>query len=159
MYKIATYNTKNASRLYYLLNETMVRERLDSVVSDDVFVIKQDENEVIPEQRMVGNELLLQLPSEYLTSGFSALQLKGDHKKWLAFNYDQQESDVRQIGQEALQNYADQHKNVTLFASSDANTFSKEIKARYLGQPLWKFAILLALFFLLMEILIIRYMK
>ena len=49
--------------------------------------------------------------------------------------------------------------NISIFEAGSAEAFSNEIKARYLGTPLWKYALVLALFFLLVEILLIRFLK
>lgn len=159
MYKIATYKTVNSTRSYYLLNESVIMARLDSLITDQIYKVKQNKAEIIPEQRVAGNELLMQMPKEALQSGFSSLQLENEHKMWLAFNYDYRESDLTQISIEDIETYANRHQNIAVYSTSGAKAFSKEIKARYLGQPLWKFAIILALAFLLVEILIIRYMR
>ena len=37
--------------------------------------------------------------------------------------------------------------------------FSNEIKERYLGKPLWKYALMFAIFFIVAEVLLIRFMK
>jgi hypothetical protein len=49
--------------------------------------------------------------------------------------------------------------NITLFEASSTETFTNEIKTRYLGTPLWKYALMLALFFLLVEVMLIRFLK
>jgi hypothetical protein len=49
--------------------------------------------------------------------------------------------------------------NISIFEAGSAETFSNEIKARYLGKPLWKYALILALVFLLAEVLLIRFLK
>jgi len=49
--------------------------------------------------------------------------------------------------------------NITIFKVGAQEAFSNEIKERYLGTPLWKYALVLAMFFLLMEILLIRFLK
>ena len=159
MYKIATYQTTNTARAYYLLNESTIKTKLDTLEIDQIYKIKQDQTEIIPTQRIAGNELLMQLPKEALQSGFASLQYEDKHKSWLAFNYDNKESNLTQVPVEVLKLHAEKNKNITVFDTSDAKSFSKEIKTRYLGQSLWKFAILLALLFLLVEILIIRYMR
>ena len=43
--------------------------------------------------------------------------------------------------------------------TSNIDSFSNEIKERYLGTPLWKWALGLALLFLLAEVLLIRFLK
>jgi hypothetical protein len=49
--------------------------------------------------------------------------------------------------------------NISIFEAASADAFSNEIKERYLGKPLWKYALMLALFFLLVEVLLIRFLK
>jgi hypothetical protein len=49
--------------------------------------------------------------------------------------------------------------NISVFEANSTEAFSNEIKDRYLGKPLWKYALLLALFFLLVEVLLIRFLK
>jgi len=48
--------------------------------------------------------------------------------------------------------------NLEVFDKGNAQSFGKEIKERYQGMPLWKYALILALLFLLAEILLIRFL-
>jgi hypothetical protein len=50
-------------------------------------------------------------------------------------------------------------KNISMFDSASGSSFSNEIKERYLGTALWKYALILALLFLLAEVLLIRFLK
>jgi hypothetical protein len=45
-----------------------------------------------------------------------------------------------------------------IFETENAQSFSAEIKERNLGVPLWKYALILALIFLMVEILLIRFL-
>lgn len=47
-------------------------------------------------------------------------------------------------------------KNATVFEAGSVQAFSKGIKERYLGVPLWKYCLALSLFFLLAEVLLLR---
>jgi hypothetical protein len=49
--------------------------------------------------------------------------------------------------------------NLSIFQPSGQGSFTNEIKERYLGRQLWKYALLAALLFLLAEVLLIRFMK
>lgn len=49
--------------------------------------------------------------------------------------------------------------NVTIFKVGKQEAFSNEIKERYLGKPLWKYALMIAIFFIVAEVLLIRFMK
>jgi hypothetical protein len=50
-------------------------------------------------------------------------------------------------------------ENISIFEAGSPEAFSNEIKARYLGKPLWKYAIMLSLLFLLAEVLLVRFLK
>jgi hypothetical protein len=49
--------------------------------------------------------------------------------------------------------------NIGIFEATTAEAFSNEIKERYLGKALWKYVLMIALFFLLVEVLLIRFLK
>ena len=159
MYKIATYQTKNSIRPYFLLNESTIRARLDSIEKDQIYEIQQKDRSVIPSQRMIENDLIMEIPEQVLDAGFAEVSYNSNAAMSLAFNYDRKESDLASIDQKELIDYGSNYSNVNVFTSNDAETFSNEIKARYLGQPLWKLMIILSLVFLFTEILIIRFVK
>jgi hypothetical protein len=77
----------------------------------------------------------------------------------LAFNLDKRESRLAQFSAEEIKRSLGSPSGVSIFESNSEEAFSNEIKARYLGTPLWKYALILALFFLLVEILLIRFLK
>jgi hypothetical protein len=52
----------------------------------------------------------------------------------------------------------DNNRNLTIFDVNDADNFSKEVKKNKFGVPLWKYAIILSLLFLLAEVLLIRFL-
>jgi hypothetical protein len=49
--------------------------------------------------------------------------------------------------------------NITIFEVGSSDAFSNEIKKRYLGTPLWKYALVASILFLMAEILLIRFLK
>jgi hypothetical protein len=57
-----------------------------------------------------------------------------------------------------IQAHFSQKENVTIFDVNDEDNFSKEVKKNKFGVPLWKYAIILALLFLLAEVLLIRFL-
>jgi hypothetical protein len=77
----------------------------------------------------------------------------------LAFNLDKAESLMAQYSGNEMKTMLGASANVSIFDSGSISTFGNEIKERYLGTPLWKYAVILALLFLLSEILLIRFLK
>lgn len=75
----------------------------------------------------------------------------------LAFNYNRNESDCRTFNETELQKIADD-MGVELFTKS-AEKLSSQISVAQKGTPLWKWCIILVLIFLLIEILLIRFLQ
>ncbi|WP_259015937.1 BatA domain-containing protein [Emticicia fluvialis] len=122
--------------------------------------------EIIPVQRINGNELTLELPkssqltdNQLLESGYYELQLDGKTEKLLALNHDNEESKMEFYTPEELKNFFAGQKNVTVFDNLLDGDFVKTFRENNVGTPLWKYCIMLALAFLLAEILLIRFMK
>ena len=158
MYRIATLSKKSYDRLYYTIDAPQVNLRLDSLNRQDVFKLKNKGEELIPAQRVNGNELFMELPKYALNPGIYQLTLEGKEKGLLAFNIDKKESRLAQYSQQDLKNYFSLNKNVAIFEAKAASDFSTQIKNKKFGIPLWKYALVLALMFLLAEVLIIRFL-
>ena len=100
----------------------------------------------------------MDVPKFTLTPGFSYITTPTDTLGLLAFNLNKDESRMDMMTPAELQKMAG-FKNVSIFEPSNRQAFSNEIKARYLGEPLWKYCLGFVLLFLLLEILLIRFLK
>lgn len=158
MYRVAASGKKNDSRLYYNLKENFVRVKLDSAQDDQPLRLAGNQ-EVVPAQRKVNNEIYLDIPKFSINQGFYNIVSKNDTINLIAFNLDKAESLLDQYSGNEIKNQMGNGSNITIFEAGSADAFSNEIKARYLGKPLWKYALMLALFFLLAEVLLIRFLK
>jgi hypothetical protein len=158
MYRIAASGKKSDNKLYYTLRESFINLRLDSLNSDDPLKLVGKE-EVIPAQRSVGDRMLMDIPKFSMTEGFYRVAAARDTVSLLAFNLDKNESLMDQYSGGEVKTMLGGGDNISIFEASSIGAFSNEIKERYLGTPLWKYAVLLALVFLLVEILLIRFLK
>lgn len=158
MYRIAGGSKKNDARLYHTLGEDFVTLRVDSIAPDQALRLVGAQ-EVVPSQRRVGEISFLEIPKFSMNQGFYQVVSNRDTVSLLAFNLDKAESLLDQFKGEALKELMGSGKNVSIFEAESSEAFSNEIKARYLGKPLWKYAIMLALLFLLAEVLLIRFLK
>ena len=160
MYRMASLSKTTFEAPYYNINLPAVLLKLDSLNKQDVFRLldADGENELIPNQRISGNELVLELPKNELQAGFYELRLGSDVKSTLAFNLDKKESYLEQMDISEIRSYFGQKEYVTIFEVNDEDNFSKEVKKNKFGVPLWKYAIILALLFLLAEVLLIRFL-
>ena len=158
MYRIAASGKKNDNRLYYILTEDFVRLRFDSLSEEEPLKMVGNQ-EVVPSQRKVNNEVYLDIPKFSITNGFYNIVSQADTIGLIAFNIDKAESLLDQYSGNEIKNQMGNGSNISIFEAGSADAFSDEIKARYLGKPLWKYALMLALLFLLAEVLLIRFLK
>ncbi|MBX2962204.1 MAG: BatA domain-containing protein [Cyclobacteriaceae bacterium] len=158
MYRIATSAKKADWKPYHNLNETLITLRIDSL-SGEQQVRLAGQQEIIPAQRKLGDRVMLELPRFSMNTGFYHVMVGRDTTGLLAFNLNRNESLLKQWSAEEVKQQLGGADNITVFEANSAETFSNEIKTRYLGKPLWKYALIVALFFLLIEILLIRFLK
>jgi hypothetical protein len=158
MYRIAASGKKTEQPLYYSLTSSTIIIPSDSTVGDESVKLI-GEQEFIPSQRRINGKLLLELPKYDLSAGFYNVVDKNDTVGLIAFDLDKNESLLQQMTGEEARTALGGQSNISVLKSNSPETFSAEIKERYLGKPLWKYAILLALTFLLAEVLLIRFLK
>ncbi|MBL7871046.1 MAG: BatA domain-containing protein [Cyclobacteriaceae bacterium] len=158
MYRIAASGKKAERKPYYYLSSSMVTVPADSLIGDEPARMKGTQ-ELVPSQRRLGNKLLLEIPRYSINHGFYYVTHGPDTLDLLAFNLEKKESMLAQFAGEEVKTAMGGGNQVSIFKATSAETFSNEIKERYLGTPLWKYALILALIFLLAEVLLIRFLK
>ncbi|MFZ6011222.1 MAG: vWA domain-containing protein [Bacteroidota bacterium] len=158
MYRMASSGKKTDFRPYHTLKETFIALRIDSLRGDEPLRLK-GEQEIVPSQRQVSNLVLMDIPKFSLNQGFYKVVANRDTVSLIAFNLDKAESLMDQYSGSDVKMHMGNGDNITIFEANTPEAFSNEIKARYLGKPLWKYALMLALVFLLAEVLLIRFLK
>jgi hypothetical protein len=158
MYRIAASGKKAERKPYYYLSSSLVTVPADSLAGEEPARMQGDQ-ELVPAQRRFGDRLLLEIPRYTVNQGFYYVTHSNDTLDLLAFNLEKTESRLDQFTGEEVKTVMGGGNQVSIFKATSAETFSNEIKERYLGTPLWKYAIVLALLFLLIEVLLIRFFK
>ena len=158
MYRMASISKRSFDKSYYSINESTINLKLDSLGKQDVFKLIDADIELIPNQRITANELVLEMPKNTLNPGFYDLTLEGKTKAVMAFNLNKAESYLEQLSFDNINANFAIYNNVTIFDTNDADNFSNEVKKNKFGVPLWKYAIVLSLLFLLVEVLLIRFL-
>ena len=158
MYRMASISKRSFDKSYYSINESTINLKLDSLSKQDVFKLIDADIELIPNQRITANELVLEMPKNTLNPGFYDLNLEGRTKAVMAFNLNKAESYLEQLSFDDINANFAVYNNVTIFNTNDADNFSNEVKKNKFGVPLWKYAIVLSLLFLLAEVLLIRFL-
>jgi hypothetical protein len=158
MYRIAGSSRKTDARLYYTLKENFITLKVDSLLQEGPLRLKGAQ-EIVPAQRSVNEQVFLEIPKFSITQGFYQVLAGTDSVGLIAFNLDKAESLLDQFTGGEIKSQMGNGDNITIFEATSAEAFSNEIKERYLGKPLWKYALMIALFFLLVEVLLIRFLK
>jgi len=158
MYRIASSGKKVESKPYFYLSSSLVTVATDSLVGEEPAKLIGAQ-ELVPSQRRMGDRLLLEIPRFSVNQGFYYVTHKRDTLDLIAFNLEKKESMLVQYSGEEMKTALGGGNHISIFQASSTETFSNEIKERYLGTPLWKYALMMALFFLLAEVLLIRFLK
>ena len=158
MYRIAASGHRVSQKPYYMLSENTITLQADSLAGE-VPVRLTGKQEVVPAQRRNGDRVILEIPKFSIDPGFYYARVQQDTLGLVAFDMDKSESLLDQWTGDEVKSLLGNGKNISLFGSAASESFSDEIKERYLGTPLWKYALILALIFLLAEVLLIRFLK
>lgn len=158
MYKMAALAKQDLQRPYYFLSENFLSIPSDSLSTEEPVKLI-GAKEIIPSQRYVAGKIFMEVPKLTLVPGFSYIISKTDTLGLLALNLNKDESRMELMTLPELRKMANGRKNISVFESGSRQAFSNEIKARYLGTPLWKYCLAFALLFVLVEILLIRFLK
>jgi hypothetical protein len=161
LYKIAFSGKKENQVQYSYLDEAIINLTIPDLSSGDIFKLRQDEQELVPDQRISGNKLRLILPQEDIRSGFyDVINSKTEVEvAQLGLNYPKSESRSSYYTRSELQSLFQDRSNIVILDSYDFSSIDDYIAETKKGFPLWKYFLVLALLSLLGEVLIIRFLK
>jgi hypothetical protein len=158
MYKIAALSKAFNRKLYHTTDEQLIKITLDSIDGTELFTMSNGEEEIVPDQRVLGKELYLDVPSEVIKPGYYYLNSPKGPVEIISYNNTQQESLMEQYNVDELsQSLGDE--NIAILDQMDFDQFTDRILHAQTGIPLWKYTVLLALLCLLAEVLLIRFLK
>ena len=158
MYKIAAQSKAFDRKLYHTTDEQIIRLTLDSISGNELFTMSNDEEEIIPNQRILGKELFLEVPSDVIRPGFYFLNSPSGSEDIIPYNNNGRESLLDQYTTDEL-NARLTGQNVTILDERDFDRHTEKVLQAQTGIPLWKYAVVLALIFLMAEVLLIRFLK
>lgn len=163
MYKIAASSVRQ-QRTSFTFDENPISLTVDKPKPNSVYKLRRNKTEIIPVQRVAGNQLLLEIPqgdqaADGLTAGYFELVLDNKTEQIIALNHNHAESKLQYYSPDELRAAFSGKKNVQVFDRIDDDAFSTAFQQQNMGTNLWKFFLYAALFFLLVEIGLIRFMK
>lgn len=129
-------------------------------VGDNVLKISREDGseEFIPESRQVNGRNIYFVNDYIQEAGFFRLKENDKTIRELAFNYNRRESDLRCADIIALQAIAKELPGVEVLAEGKRE-ITQLIAERNHGLKLWKWFVLAALLFILVEVLLLRFFK
>jgi len=124
---------------------------------ESLFRLKKDEQEMIPQKSIYDGRVNLSLPGNQLEAAYYEISADDeDYKAEIALNYDRKESDLTFYSLEELEeNYL--NSNVAVLSNNLAE-INDNVKQLEDGQSFWKICVILALIFLAIEILLLRFL-
>lgn len=159
------YLSGKTERLAYNFSEGFVRLNLPEVPKNAVYKLRNKELEMIPTQSLRGNILTLTLPkssdlqeNQSMGAGIYELEINGKVEKSIALNHSRTESKMDYYSADELKNIFKDHPQIMVYDDVDDSDFIEDFRSAGLDKAYWKYFIVLALFFLLAEILIYRFM-
>lgn len=166
MYRMAALSVR-AQRTAYSFDDNLISVPVNNPSERAVYKLKRGKLEIIPVQRIVNNQLLLELPKsselaagQEIEAGYYELQNgQGKTERLLAFNHGNQESAMDFYSADELRRSFARQPNVEVFDSVQDGDFVQVLEQENLGKSLWKYLLLAALAFLLLEAVLVRFVR
>lgn len=164
-YKMASLSSK-ADRISYSFEEGGISFFMPDAPLNASYTLKNKNLEIIPAQRVIGKTLYLTLPKsseldsgQPLAAGYYDLMINGKKVKTIALNHSNKESDLSTIKIDDIKSTLKEQSNIEVYDNIFDGDFVEAFRNTSVGKPLWKYFLIAALFFLLAEMLLSRFMK
>jgi Aerotolerance regulator N-terminal len=145
------YNYTLGSNAHILIKNTKAND-------NNPFHISNATWDAIPEQKNIGNNIQLNLYQAAKNAGLYSINIPGNNseKHYVGLNYNRQESDLQYCTSKELKsNFGLKNFEVIDGNINAANAIGQSAS----GTPIWKICLWLALLFLLIEVLLLRFLK
>lgn len=129
-----------------------------NIKKDNFLKIKNGNSEFIPKINRSNESIRLDEGGNIKKAGIYSIFYGDSIVQKIAFNFDRKESKLEYANPENIEEKL--NNNVKIFDNKNKNyNFTKMINAKERGVELWKWAIILALIFLAIEIILLRFWK
>jgi hypothetical protein len=159
LYKMAIARNVSESLGYKIGQNKIIEVDNKGQLSADQVLKMVGETEFIPSQSNLGKTIKLELGNQITKPGYYDI-VSGDQKlKNLAFNFNRKESNLQVNTNNDLASQTVANPKFTIFSKDQQEGLASLLKQKDSGIVLWKYFIIAALAFLLLEIILIRFMK
>ncbi len=158
LYKMAIATGKQSQIAYIIGKDEVIEADNLKTGAETVYKLKGTEEEFIPGQKALGPKVVLSMNNQVRKAGFYNLFLQEEETvSKFAFNYDRRESALDYYTDTELESLGGTLVDV-IKINQDVN-FGQLIGERSRGIILWKWCLILALIFLFIEVLLLRFWK
>ncbi len=125
----------------------------------DIIKLKSTSEEFVPEFRIIKDNILITLPEVLNKPGFYQVLSGTDTLTTVALNYNKNESETEQLDTQTIQKLIAGAPNITLVELDAESSLLAQNTSDDNVAGLWKYALILALIFLLTESLLLRFLQ
>lgn len=154
LFKMAIATDKGQKIAYTIGKDDVIEADKASDKVDIVYEIVGEEA-FIPGTTNLGSKVLLSVNNQISKAGYYDLVLDEESMATLAYNYDRRESNLAMTAMDNLSTLAEA-SNVNVFDNVKDSELTAKIGKKDRGIVLWKWCLILALLFLLIETLLLR---
>ncbi|GCC51389.1 hypothetical protein SanaruYs_16140 [Chryseotalea sanaruensis] len=158
MYRIAAFSRRSDKQLYQLLSQNLLSLSADSL-NDNQLITLKGETEVTPAQRNVNKQVLIDLAGLDLEPGHYQATIQNDTLSTIAFNMTKSESIMKSLSRNELTDFFGSSADVYDLDSSSSSEIAEVLKENYQGVSLWKYALILSILSVLIEVMLLRFWK
>jgi hypothetical protein len=159
LFKMAYLGKNDPIHAFTLGNNAIMQIPNTKAGDNQVFHLSADGWDAIPEQRNIGNGLQINLNNAARFAGLYSLSLPGNHLEntyYTGLNYNRTESNLAHWSAPELKSKSGLKNTEVIEGTMNLAAAIGQMQA---GTPIWKICLGLALLFLLIEILLIRFFK
>ena len=144
------YNSFNIPKLYSTINKPTNLDIETTLDKDVVLKIVKDKSEIIPQQQAFTNKTTLTFTNAPKNAGIYTIKKGNIDLGTISFNYNREESKLQYINTNTIINSTESNSISQLLTNLENNQKVHE---------LWKWFVIFALFFVILEVLIQKYFK
>lgn len=154
LYNIATQQSQQ--KLYYTIGQ---EASLEIATGEDAntIAISADDYKMIPAQQRINNNIRISVGNYVPKAGHYILTQNELSITGISFNYDRKESALNYVEQAELDDFAASRENYNTINYSENQQLTASISEQYKGKQYWKHAIILALIFLSLEMILLKF--
>ncbi len=158
LYKMAISTAKDRQIAYTIGQDDLIEADNNTDGGELVYKLKGKDEEFIPQQKITGPKVLLSINNQVRDAGFYDLYLRPDSTlARYAFNFDRKESELSYFNESDLENQLG--PSMDIISTTARAGLTEVVGERSQGVILWRWCLILALIFLGLETLLLRFWK